>query len=53
MSFLKDLAIRNKIALSFSIIALINIIFGVYIYRALNTIEDDVLKDPPHKSPSA
>ncbi|WP_154115997.1 methyl-accepting chemotaxis protein [Vibrio cincinnatiensis] len=43
MSFLKDLAIRNKIALSFSIIALINIIFGVYIYRALNTIEDDVL----------
>ena len=43
MSFLKNLAIRNKIALAFSIIALTNIVFGLYIYRALNTIEEDVL----------
>lgn len=43
MSFLKNLAIRNKIALAFSIIAFINIVFGIYIYRSLHLIEDDVL----------
>ncbi|MCG3729180.1 methyl-accepting chemotaxis protein [Vibrio cincinnatiensis] len=43
MSFLKNLAIRNKIALAFSIIALVNIAFGIYIYRSINMIEEDVL----------
>ncbi|WP_268817675.1 hypothetical protein [Vibrio anguillarum] len=33
MSFLKDLAIRKKIALAFTIIALVNIAFGYYLYR--------------------
>lgn len=44
MSFLKNLAIRNKIALAFSIIALVNIAFGIYVYRSLNIIEDEVLE---------
>ena len=43
MSFLKNLAIRKKIALAFSIIAAINIIFGAYLYRSLHSIQDDVL----------
>ncbi|MGC9422689.1 methyl-accepting chemotaxis protein [Vibrio sp.] len=43
MSFLKDLAIRKKIALAFTIIALINILFGIYLYRALESIKGDVL----------
>lgn len=43
MSFLKDLAIRKKIALAFTIIALVNIAFGYYLYRSLNEIQDDLL----------
>ncbi|MGL6055313.1 MAG: CHASE3 domain-containing protein, partial [Vibrio metschnikovii] len=43
MSFLKNLAIRKKIALAFSIIAAVNIIFGAYLYRSLNSIQHDVL----------
>ncbi|WP_072670674.1 methyl-accepting chemotaxis protein [Vibrio injensis] len=43
MSFLKNLAIRKKIALAFSIIAAVNIVFGAYLYRSLNTIQHDVL----------
>ncbi|MCC4235450.1 methyl-accepting chemotaxis protein [Vibrio anguillarum] len=43
MSFLKDLAIRKKIALAFTIIALVNITFGYYLYRSLNEIQDDLL----------
>ncbi|OEE43006.1 methyl-accepting chemotaxis protein [Vibrio anguillarum] len=43
MSFLKDLAIRKKIALAFTIIALVNIAFGYYLYRSLNEIQNDLL----------
>ncbi|WP_404340769.1 methyl-accepting chemotaxis protein [Pseudoalteromonas mariniglutinosa] len=43
MSFLKDLAIRKKIALAFTVIAIINIAFGVYLSQSLNLIKADVL----------
>lgn len=43
MSFFKNLAIRKKIAFAFIIIAIVNITFGVYLYRSLGTIEADIL----------
>ncbi|KPH90139.1 chemotaxis protein [Pseudoalteromonas undina] len=43
MSFFKNLAIRKKIAFAFIIIAIVNIAFGVYLYRSLGAIEHDIL----------
>ncbi|WP_278183297.1 methyl-accepting chemotaxis protein [Vibrio misgurnus] len=42
MTFFKNLAIGKKIAITFSVIALINLAFGGYLYRSLNTIESNV-----------
>ncbi|MEF2506427.1 methyl-accepting chemotaxis protein [Vibrio mimicus] len=43
MSFFKNLAIGKKIAVAFAVIALINLAFGGYLYRSLNSIKSDVL----------
>ncbi|MFG0605309.1 methyl-accepting chemotaxis protein [Vibrio mimicus] len=43
MSFFKNLAIGKKIAVALAVIALINLAFGSYLYRSLDTINSDVL----------
>lgn len=52
MSFFKNLAIGKKIAVALAVIALINLVFGSYLYRSLESIKSDVLNMTDDTLPS-
>ncbi|MGL4830239.1 MAG: methyl-accepting chemotaxis protein, partial [Vibrio sp.] len=52
MSFFKNLAIGKKIAIALAVIALINLAFGNYLYRSLESIKNDVLNMTDDTLPS-